>query len=112
MAAAWWYAAGAIGCEVVATLSLRASNGFTRPVFDVIVVAGYLASFYLLGRSLAHLSVGQVYAVWSAVGTTVVALAGFVLFGDRVGWLGIAGIALVIVGVTLLVLSPGAVRGG
>jgi small multidrug resistance pump len=109
---AWLQAAGAIACEIIATLSLRGSAGFTRPLLVVLVVIGYVGSFYLLGRALTSLSVGQVYAVWSAVGTAAVAVAGFVLFGDRIGWWGVGGIVLIIAGVGLLTLAPGSSHGG
>jgi len=44
----WWALAGAILIEVVATLSLRASDGFRKKGWIVPVTLGYLASFYLL----------------------------------------------------------------
>lgn len=107
----WLYVAGAIGAEIVATLSLRASDGFHRWPPAVLVVLGYCVSFFLLAQALRSLSVGLVYAIWSAVGTATVAVAGYVLFGDRIRWPGLIGIALVVVGVAMLSLSSAASRG-
>jgi small multidrug resistance pump len=98
----WLLLAGAIGSEVVATLSLKESNGFTRLAPSAVVVAGYLTSFALLGAVLRELPVGVVYAVWSAVGTVGVALLGLVLFGETMNPAKALGIALVVGGVALL----------
>jgi small multidrug resistance pump len=98
----WLLLSGAIASEVVATLSLKASDGFSRPAPSLVVVAGYLASFALLGAVLRELPVGIVYAVWSAVGTVGVALLGLVLFGETMNPAKALGIALVVGGVALL----------
>jgi small multidrug resistance pump len=44
--------AGAIVTEVIATLSLRASEGFSKPLHLVPVVVGYLAAFTALSLAL------------------------------------------------------------
>jgi small multidrug resistance pump len=98
----WLLLSGAIASEVVATLSLKASDGFSRPAPSIVVVAGYLASFALLGAVLRELPVGIVYAVWSAVGTVGVALLGLALFGETMNPAKALGIALVVGGVALL----------
>ena len=59
----------AIAAEVIATVALKASDGFSRPVPAAIVVVGYGISFWLLALVLKHFSVGTTYAIWSAVGT-------------------------------------------
>ena len=70
------YLALAIASEVIATVALKASDGFSRPVPAAIVVAGYGISFFLLALVLKHFSVGTTYAIWSAVGTAAIALIG------------------------------------
>ena len=55
----------AIASEVIATVALKASDGFSRPLPAAIVVVGYGLSFWLLALVLKHLSVGTTYAVWS-----------------------------------------------
>jgi small multidrug resistance pump len=106
---AWLILAGAIVTEVVGTLALRASEGFTRLWPTVVVVAGYTLSFVLLALVLKYLPVGVVYAVWSAVGVALVGILGWVIFRDTIPPLGIAGIVVILVGVVMLQLS-GAVR--
>jgi small multidrug resistance pump len=50
----------AIGTEVVATSALKASDGFSRLVPSIVVVAGYAASFYFLSLSLRDIPLGVV----------------------------------------------------
>ena len=92
--------AGAILVEVFATLSLRASDGFRKKAWVVPVVAGYLASFYLLWVSLGlGMPVGIAYGVWSACGVALVAVIARFLFDEPLTWLMGFGIALIIGGV-------------
>ena len=89
----------AISSEVVATLALKHSDGFTHLLPSVIVVAGYAVSFWLLALVLKHLSVGTTYAIWSAVGTAAIALVGIAAYGEGASPLKLASLALIIVGV-------------
>jgi small multidrug resistance pump len=93
------FLAFAIASEVSATLALKASDGFSRPVPAAIVVAGYALSFWLLALVLKHLSVGTTYAVWSAVGTAAIALVGIVAYGETANALKLASLALIVAGV-------------
>lgn len=102
----WLLLAGAIVAEVTATVALRASDGFSKLVPSVVVVLGYIISFYLLSLVLTRgLALGVVYAVWSAAGATLVALVGVLGFDDRLTWTQVGGILLVIVGVVTLELG-------
>ena len=89
----------AIASEVIATLALKASDGFSRPLPAVIVVVGYGLSFWLLALVLKHLSVGTTYAVWSAVGTAAIALIGMVAYGEGANALKLASLGLIVLGV-------------
>jgi small multidrug resistance pump len=93
------YLALAIASEVIATLALKSSEGFTRPLPAAVVVTGYGISFFLLALVLKHFSVGTTYAIWSAVGTAAIALAGIALYGETVNVLKIASLGLIILGV-------------
>ena len=106
----WWALAGAILIEVVATLSLRASDGFRRKAWIAPVVAGYLASFYLLWLSLAlGMPVGIAYGIWTACGVALVAVVARFLFQEPLTWVMALGIALIVAGV-LTIETAGAVH--
>ena len=98
--------AGAIILEVTGTLSLRASEGFTRWGWAIPVVLGYLTSFVLLAFVLKRgLPVGIAYGIWAGVGVAATAVLARFLFGDPFTWLMAGGIVLIAGGV--LLLEPG-----
>ena len=92
----------AIGSEIVATTSLKLSDGFTRLIPAAVVVVGYAISFYALSMSLRNIPLGVVYAVWSGVGTAAIVLIGVFLFREVLDTVKVAGIGLIIVGVVML----------
>ncbi|CAA9537408.1 MAG: small multidrug resistance family (SMR) protein [uncultured Thermoleophilia bacterium] len=102
---AWLLLSVAIAAEIVGTLALRASDGFTRLLPSSLVVVGYGISFVLLAQVLKTMSVGIVYAIWSAVGIAAIAVLGRILFDDPLPPLAAVGILVIIVGVGLLQLS-------
>jgi small multidrug resistance pump len=102
----WLVLAAAIGIEVVATLSLRASDGFRKKAWIVPVVIGYLASFYLLWLTLSlGMPVGIAYGVWAACGVALVAVIARFLFNEALTWTMVAGIALIVAGVLTIEMS-------
>jgi small multidrug resistance pump len=106
----WLVLSLAIGVEVFATLGLRASDGFRKRAWIVPVVAGYLASFYLLWLTLKlGMPVGIAYGVWTACGVALVAVIARYVFGDPLTVKMLIGIAFIIAGVLTIELV-GAVR--
>ncbi|MGI9161956.1 MAG: DMT family transporter [Mycobacterium sp.] len=88
----------AIATEVTGTLSLRASQG--HPLWLLVVVAGYTASFVLLTAVLrAGMPVGVAYGIWGALGTAITTIAATLIFGDPFTVPIVAGIGLIILGV-------------
>jgi small multidrug resistance pump len=95
----------AIATEVAATVSLRYSDGFSKPLPSAIVVVGYAISFWLLALVLKEISVSTTYAIWAGAGTAAVALIGMAMLGEPATAIKLASIALIIVGVIGLNLS-------
>lgn len=102
---AWLLLAGAIVAEVVGTTALKASEGFTRLGPSAIVVLGYVLAFYLLSLTLRSIPVGVAYAIWSGLGTVLIALAGWWLFGQRLDSPALIGMALIVAGVLVMNLG-------
>jgi small multidrug resistance pump len=98
----------AILTEVGATLALRVSDGFSRPLPSVIVVAGYGVSFWFLALALEDIPVSLTYAIWSGVGTALVAIAGVVAFGETMNVMKLASLAIIVLGVAGLSAAGGA----
>ena len=99
------FLAAAILSEIVATLSLRASDGFTKPGPTLAAVAGYVLAFALLAQALKTIEVGVAYAVWAGVGTAAITLIGIVALGESAAALKLLGTAMIVVGVVVLNLS-------
>ncbi|MCI2419592.1 SMR family transporter [Saccharopolyspora sp. K220] len=96
----------AILSEVLATVSLKLSDGFSRTVPSILVVVGYLAAFAALSAVLKlGLPVGVVYAIWAGAGVALVAIIGAVFLGESITAVQIGGIALIIGGVLALELG-------
>ena len=105
----WLTLAGGIVLEVIATLSLRASDGFRKRTWIAPVVLGYVGSFWLVYETLAlGMPVGVAYGVWSACGVALIALLAKVLFGEPLTPVMIVGIALIIAGVLTIDLTGSA----
>jgi small multidrug resistance pump len=73
-------------------------------------VAGYGLSFWLMALTLRYLQLGVVYAIWSGVGTAIVAAVGILFLDEPARWNILAGIGLVIAGVVLLNIGGAAHR--
>ena len=106
----WLYLAAAIVAEVMGTSALKASASFTRLGPSLLVVVAYGAAFYLLALTLRSIPIGVAYAIWSGVGTVLIALVGWWLWGQRLDAAGMLGIALIIAGVLVLNLRSRSAR--
>ncbi|MBO9624805.1 MAG: multidrug efflux SMR transporter [Microbacterium sp.] len=103
---AWPPLLAAIALEVSATLSLRAAEGFAHPFWLIPVVIGYAGSLWLLSVVLDRgMSVGVAYGIWSAIGVTLTALLGTVLFGEALAPVQIVGVGVIVAGVLLVELG-------
>ena len=98
----WVLLSIAIAAEIVATLSLKASDGFSRLGFGAVSVVGYGVAFYFLALVLKSIPVGIAYAIWAGVGVATVAVLGVILFGQKLDLAAVIGIALIVAGVVVL----------
>lgn len=92
----------AIVAEVIATSALAKSNGFTILVPSLVSAVGYAFAFYLLSLVTKTMPVGIVYAVWSGAGIVLVALTGWLIFGQKLDLPALIGLALIIAGVLII----------
>lgn len=92
----------AILSEIVATSSLKASNGFTRPGWVALVVAGYCSAFYCMSLSLREIPVGVVYAIWSGAGIVLISMIGYFFFKEKLDAPALLGISLILIGVMVI----------
>lgn len=97
----WLYLAGAIICEVTATLSLKGSE--TLPALYVVVVLGYIGAFAFLTMVLkVGMGLAAAYGIWGATGVALTAVLSALIFGEAVTVLMGVGLVCVIAGVLLV----------
>jgi small multidrug resistance pump len=96
------YLAAAIVAEVIATSALAKTNGFTSLWPSLVSIAFYGIAFFLLSLVTRTMPVGIVYAVWSGAGIVLVALAGWLLFGQKLDLAALIGLAMIIAGVLVI----------
>lgn len=92
----------AIVAEVIATSGLKASENFTRLAPSFLVVAGYGTAFFCLSLTLKTLPLGVAYAIWSGVGTVLVAVVGWLLYRQQLDLPAVLGIGLIVAGTIVL----------
>lgn len=93
--------------EIVWSVSMKASAGFTRHYFTALTLAAAWLSFWLLGLAMRSLPVGTAYAVWTGIGAVGAALLGIVLFGEAFTLPRVICICLIVVGILGLKLVSG-----
>src|SRR6266508_5185356 len=92
----------AVLSEVIATTSLKFSEGFTKLLPSLIVIVGYGLSFYLLALSLKVFPIGIAYAIWSGVGIVLTVIAGILLWRETLDWARVMGIILILLGILII----------
>ncbi len=94
----------AIVSEVVATVLLKRSEGFTKLGPALLSLTGYAISLVLLSLTLRTISTGIAYAIWSGLGVVLIAVLSFFINGESIDKAGIAGLMLIVAGVIVIQL--------
>lgn len=102
MPQAYFFLMLAVLAETIGTSALQASQQFTRLWPSVLVVLGYGCAFYFMALTLKVMPVGIVYAIWSGLGIVLIALIGFIVFGQRLDWPAVAGLSLILAGILVI----------
>tara|TARA_B100000767_G_C19700969_1_gene508390 strand:+ start:456 stop:836 length:381 start_codon:yes stop_codon:yes gene_type:complete len=98
----WVLLSLAIFSEVIATSSLKSTEGFTKLWPSLLVLLGYSAAFYFLSLTLDTIPIGVAYAVWSGIGVAGIALVSVLFFDQRLDAAAIIGMGLIVAGVVVL----------
>jgi len=87
---------------------MKLSEGFTKLVPSIWLFVFYTLSLGMLTLALKRIDVSVAYAVWSGVGTALIATIGVLWFKEPATALKLVSLALIIAGVVGLNLSGGA----
>ncbi|KZX11537.1 DMT family transporter [Methanobrevibacter filiformis] len=85
--------------EIAWALTLKFSEGYTKPLMVVINLIVMVFSLVLLSIALKSIPIGTAYAVWTAIGATGVAIVGMMFLGESSAFIRIFFILVIIIGI-------------
>lgn len=98
----YWFLAIAISAEVIATLALKASDGFSHPIASVLCVTGYAVSFYFLALVLKSIPIGIAYAIWAGMGIVLITTISAIVYKQIPDLAAIIGMLFILTGVIVI----------
>jgi small multidrug resistance pump len=101
----WILLVVAIVLEVAGTTNMKLSEGFSKLVPSVLVLFFYAVSIIALTFAVNRLDVSLAYAVWSGMGTALVAVIGLWFFQESVTTVKVVALGLIVAGVVMLHLT-------
>ncbi|KFG98101.1 membrane protein [Burkholderia paludis] len=103
---AWFLLGLSVIAEVLGTIGLKFSSGFTR-LFPSVAAACYAGAVWLMSIATLHVEVGLAYAVWAGASTAATAGLGILFFGESLSALKLCGLAMAAGSLVLLNLGDG-----
>ena len=88
-----------VGIEVASTSALPRTREFHDPLWTPLVIAGFAIALWLSSIVMRTLSVSVTYAIWSGLGTALVALIGATMLGETMTLTKALCLGLIIAGV-------------
>lgn len=104
------YLAIAIAAEVIATTSMKAIDGFNKPLPLLLVVGGYAIAFWMLTLVVRTIPVGVAYAIWAGLGIVLVSVAAMFIYQQKLDLPAILGMGLIVSGVVVIQLFSQSTR--
>lgn len=100
---AWIFLILAILTEIIATSFLKISLG---QIWGYILMGIFIiVSYYFMGLCVHVIPIGTAYAIWEALGVSLIALLGIFIFKEKLTLHQIIGISLGIIGIILINLG-------
>jgi small multidrug resistance pump len=101
----WILLVVAIVLEVAGTTNMKLSEGLSKLVPSLLVLFFYALSIITLTSVVNRLDVSVAYAVWSGMGTALVAVIGLWFFQESLTSVKVVALGLIVVGVVMLHLT-------
>lgn len=95
----------AIVAEVIGTMMLKVSDGFTVLWPTIGVIVFFTIAFTSLVLALKTLPLSLVYSVWAGLGTVGAGVAGVLLFNEVLSFVNYIGLIVIVIGVVVMNLS-------
>jgi small multidrug resistance pump len=95
----WLCLTVAILFGVMGTVCLKLSNGMQRLKPSICLMIFYVISFAALTLAVQGVDVSIVYAIWSGIGTILVAIIGVLVFHEYVSLIKVLSLLCIVLGV-------------
>nr|WP_291826771.1 multidrug efflux SMR transporter [Bosea sp. (in: a-proteobacteria)] len=105
MNVAWIYLGLAAVFEVTFAMSMKYSDGFTKPLPTAVTVFAVIGGITFLTLAMKTLPVSVAYPIWTAVGTLGTVALGFAFLGEALSPLKVASAIAIVGGVAGLKIS-------
>ena len=91
-----------VAIEILASASLKLSDGFTKIGYTGLTLACFAVAFYVMSLVVRTMPLGIAYSVWAGGGIAGVTLIGAIVFGQALDGYAYLGIGLILAGVIVL----------
>ncbi|MCK0142816.1 multidrug efflux SMR transporter [Aliiroseovarius sp. F20344] len=91
-----------VAIEILATASLKLSDGFTKLGFAGLTLLCFGTAFYVMSLVVRTMPVAVAYSVWAGGGIAGVTLLGAMAFGQKLDGFAYLGVGLILSGVVVL----------
>ncbi len=91
-----------VAIEILASASLKLSDGFSKIGYAGLTLACFAVAFYIMSLVVRTMPLGIAYSVWAGGGIAGVTLMGAVVFGQELDGYAYLGIGLILAGVVVL----------
>ncbi|MCM0019828.1 MAG: multidrug efflux SMR transporter [Tagaea sp.] len=101
----WFYLGLAAIFEVTFAMSMKYSEGFTKPLATAVTVVAVVLGITFLTLAMKTLPVSVAYPIWTAVGTLGTVVLGYLFLGEALTALKAISALLIIAGVAGLKIA-------
>lgn len=88
--------------EIVWSVAMKQSDGFTRLVPAAVSIAAMIGSVVALAFAMRTLPLGTAYTVWTGIGAVGAFAVGIVFLGEAASALRLAASTLIVAGLVLM----------
>ena len=88
--------------DVVANLLLKKSDGFKYKIYGISAILLVIVAFVLLSFTLKYVELSIAYSTWGAVGIIGTTLGGYIFYKEKLNYVGILGVVIIVFAVILL----------
>ena len=101
----WIYLIFAIVFEVAGTLSIKQATLGNTYFWSGVITVCYIVSFTLIYYATKKIEIGVAYAIWAGLGTSLIAILGWLIFKEDMNLMKVSGIVFIVIGAVLLKLQ-------